>query len=257
MPEETPQLAKAVLPWEVTTLRLTCFLSPRADVGDVEWWKEIVGQVPEKEVKLPRRGSKKQEGPFGEGKLILSIKFNRIDWVFTVNPNEDPDDPTMPSLGLFTQTLALFQSMMERWLHKAPQTQRLAFGAVLISPVSDRVSGYEKLQVLLPSVQLDSQGSSEFLYRINRPRLSNKIEGLSINRLSKWAVESWNYMEMSLPLQLDSPIQQGQQHFACSLELDINTSVEFQTDLPTDQVPAVFSELISLGMEISEKGDIA
>jgi hypothetical protein len=41
------------------------------------------------------------------------------------------------------------------------------------------------------------------------------------------------------------------------LELDINTSADFQEELPSDRLNDIFDELAKLGMEIAEKGDIS
>jgi hypothetical protein len=43
---------------------------------------------------------------------------------------------------------------------------------------------------------------------------------------------------------------------ACRLELDISTMPEWEGELPHDGLPEVFRELVDLGQEIAEKGDI-
>src|SRR5436190_1193852 len=76
---------------------------------------------------------------------------------------------------------------LEAW-QVAPIT-RLAFGAVLAQPTEDRHSGYVQIAKYLPSIRLDVDGSSDFLFQINRPRPSRVgIENLLINRLARWSV---------------------------------------------------------------------
>lgn len=252
MAGETSPTVGTTTVWQANTLRLTAFLSPRAKIERDDWWMELVGQPPEKEVVLPRQGAHQFEGPFGEGRLGLTIRFNRIDWIWTANPLEDVEDEGRPTLGGFEQTLKLFQPMMERWLQKAPPIQRLAIGAILNSPVLSRVEGYKRLEPLLESsIRLNPEKSSDFLYQINRPRPSRRIEGLNINRLSKWSVESWKYMALS-----DKDVHEGREFFSSRVELDINTSADFQGEFPTDKLPLIFNELIDLGKEIGERGDI-
>src|SRR4029077_16583024 len=77
-----------------------------------------------------------------------------------------------------------------RWIKEmSPTISRLAFGAVLFQSAESHETGYELLKSYLPKLEVDSKGSFDFLYQINRPRLSmSGIPSLQINRLSKWAV---------------------------------------------------------------------
>jgi hypothetical protein len=43
---------------------------------------------------------------------------------------------------------------------------------------------------------------------------------------------------------------------ACCIELDINTSPDYQEDLPKEKLPQIFRELVDLGKEIVKEGDI-
>jgi hypothetical protein len=51
-------------------------------------------------------------------------------------------------------------------------------------------------------------------------------------------------------------LQQPTLSFAGSLTLDINTAPERNQDIPLDDLGALFSELVNVGKEIAEKGDI-
>ena len=44
--------------------------------------------------------------------------------------------------------------------------------------------------------------------------------------------------------------------YACRLELDINTDGDFEGELPRQALPALWDELVRLGAEIAEKGDV-
>jgi hypothetical protein len=148
---------------------------------------------------------------------------------------------------------------MLRWLADPPPITRLAFGAALLDPVEDKLTGYRRLSEFLPAVQIDAEGSEDFFYQINRPRKSNlPIKGLRINRLSKWSVAL--IQSFRLTMIPTSPV--GVQNFpgdkchVCRVELDISTPADFQDELPREKLADIFRELAELGSEISLRGDI-
>jgi hypothetical protein len=163
-------------------------------------------------------------------------------------------------LGEFAETADTFRQLMQGWLNgiaDLPLT-RLAFGAVLLQPVKSFAEGYERLERYLP-FPLDSTNSSDFLYRINRSRLSFVgISDLKINRLSTWAVLRVQQVGFAFTLgdipQL-APQSRGHEFMVCRLELDINTDANFSRDMNQEYRDAILDELIDLGKEIAEKGD--
>ena len=84
-------------------------------------------------------------------------------------------------------------------------------------------------------------GIEEFEYRTNRPCRSGVVDGLELNRISKWSVVQ---------------IQQGAggSPFAIQLEMDFNTIAEHQGPLD-DQLQALFEELASLSERCALEGD--
>lgn len=234
-------------------MRLTAFPSPSAQIDKPNWWEHTVGEAPEKRVSRLKRGGQQEEGPFEGGKLILNIQPTRIDWLFTVTKDKEEDVEEIPTIGSFTKSLNPFLQLMLKWLSISPPLQRLAFGAILLQPVDDLETGYRLIATYLPFVQLDSEGSSDFFYQINRPRNSmSGITGLEVNRLSKWSITRWQTSDLSLPAMTYFP---GKPYFACCLELDINTAVDFSDELIGEQLPRVFQELVNLGLEIAREGD--
>jgi hypothetical protein len=167
----------------------------------------------------------------------------------------------MDFVGPFPQALEIFVPLVERWSSLQADVNRLAFGAVLHSRVESLEMGYKKLGELLPSVQLDSEGSSEFFYQINRPRESKSgIARLRINRLSKWSVAvRTRGVLMGRMISDEQTVNwesSGQPMVSCRLELDINTSPEYETALPAQHIRSVFRELVDLAVEVAEKGDL-
>jgi hypothetical protein len=106
-------------------------------------------------------------------------------------------------------------------------------------------------------VQLDTENSSDFHYQINRRRSSKKIPGLSLNRLSKWAVNIAKFSQLALgPIVQEFVISANDLIFAHA-ELDINTVPDNQQPISPEQLPIIFSELIELASEIADQGDVS
>jgi len=162
------------------------------------------------------------------------------------------------TIGPVREALDIFSPLMRRWfeLESCPPVQRLAFGAILRQPVNDQQSGYRQISAYLPFVKLDAENSSDFSYQINRPRVSTSgFAELKINRLSKWSVVAGQSIQFAVGL-TSARYLPGRAYFACHLEVDINTAAEFQGELPRDQLPQIFQELVDLGIEIAREGDI-
>jgi len=157
-----------------------------------------------------------------------------------------------PTIGLFSDAIDSFSELMQSWLEIAPPIQRLALGAVLRQNTVNAQEGYENLSKYL-TFPLDKD-SSEFLYRINRPRKSQNIADLLINRLSTWSVD----LLAGFVLSPNNPIPYSLHpaEFALSLELDINTSADFFGELTPEQLPEILQELVNLSQEIVKEGDI-
>ncbi len=244
--------------WETEVLRLTGFPSPSAEITEPAWWSEIVGEAPERKTLRPRRGGQEEEGPLEGGKLILRVTPTRIDWLFGPIYPPDEEPATFPTIGPFPKTLDTLSKLMFRWfgIQTCPPLRRLAFGAILVQPVDDRKSGYKQISAYLPNVKLDPDGSSDLIYQINRPRDSRSgVPGLRINRLSKWSVSLLQTVAFSLE-KTSVSMAPGRELSACRLELDVNTSADFQGEFPREQVAVIFDELVRLGSEIVDEGDI-
>lgn len=245
------------IPWFVENFRLTAFPGPSARVNSSGWWEKVVGQPPDNQSAQPKFGIMREDGLFEGAKLILSVQPSRIDWLFISAYDQESDGPAFEKLSDFISGTNTFLKAMNRWLAISPTLSRLAFGAVLVMPVANKIAGYEKISPFLPNMKLDPHNSSDFLYQINRPRESEKIKELKINRLCKWSVAITTLTQIVLGPNniLPIPIPEAQRLLA-RLELDINTASEFADEFSQDNVNLLFQELISLGKEIASKGDI-
>jgi hypothetical protein len=235
--------------WQVNTIRFTVFLSPSTVVSGLTIWNKVVGEVPELKIENPRRSDIQLEGNYEKGKLVLKIEPVRIDWYY--RPLEIDFDGT---IGDFDEVLKTFIPLINKWLtsQEFPQVVRIAFGAILFYKVENRENGYQQLAEYLPNVKIDINKSSDFMYQINRPRLSQVgINGLKINRLSKWFITL-----VRDDILTSGNIREGIPLHFCTLELDINTSPDNKDEIPSKKVTNLINEMVEFGKEIALKGDL-
>jgi hypothetical protein len=240
--------------WQAQKLRLTAFPSGPATPTQNEWWRETLGEPPETRTVREREATIDEEGRIqGEADRPLVVTFHweplRMDW--RVRAQDAPEDARAFGPNL-RDVLPWFVGGMQRWLPLAPPIQRLAFGAELALPVDDHAAGNSALRVL---TRLDiPQDGRDFFYQLNRRRSSRTVPDLLVNRLAKWSLLTVRVLQVRVA---DSPRAANlDQAFACRLELDMNTAPEWERELPQESLPALFAELVELGVELSERGDI-
>lgn len=253
MPTPIVQNKADLTTWQVESFRLTCFPSPITELDPTNWWRDVIGEEPENTVVRARERLRQDEGHVNDRKIVLGVQPIRIDWL--MRPNEEEGKFT---IGPFQDSLVPFLEMTASWFKITPPIRRLAFGTILVLPVDSRQAGYKILGKYLPNVKIDPVGTSDFLYQINRPRNSElQIPELQINRLTKWSVLKRGTFGFELsPSTPVAALLPSSETLACRLELDINTSPEYNGDLPTDKLTAIFNELVDLTKEIALKGDI-
>ena len=202
-------------------------------------------------------GVKVAEGSFGgnEKQLQCIIGSDRVDWVLrpsTVLSSRPPEG--LITVGPFEGELPLFLDLSERWLQGSASITRLAFGAVLVAKAADLVEAREKLAPLLPNVTLDVEDVSDFLYRVNRRRVLGSTPRVHGNRLSTWSILQGRLV--AVPGNAPHQLQRTEDFHACRLELDVNTADILSSEMNGEQAAELFKELVDIGKEIAEKGDI-
>lgn len=235
--------------WWVLNSRLTVFVTPDT-VVPAEMWQGIVGEQPETSVVQRASSTRIETGPLAEGKLTLQIQPFRIDWMHEAVGMGDGGRPAV--LGTFPAAAEPLVQLGHRWVQSAwfPSIQRVALGFNLISPTPDRQTGYGELRQFIDGVPT-APDATEFHYQVNRPRASSAgVNGLQVNRLSKWSVGAYKFVAMGAGAH---PIESPLQHHL-HLELDINTSADFQGLIPREEVVRVIDDLFSGAGEICEQG---
>ena len=242
------------LQWDVVSLRITAFPKPGSEVTS-GWWQRVVDDVPDQQTVNPRSGEFLELGKYGPG--ILELKINPVSVNWTHRIEEHQKNVLRVSLGDFKSTSEKFCSLMNKWfeLDGVPTPVRLAFGAILIQPVEDQEGGIVRLSNYIPGVSFNPPPSSDFLYQLNRRRDSRlDIEGLVINRVMKWSLGQQQIMVHHADGRVD--FAHATPNSLVHLEIDINTIPEYEGELETGSLPMIFGELVELGTEIAEKGDI-
>lgn len=232
--------------WQVEALRITAF--PENNTSAL--WKQCVDKEPT-DIRIQR--TETREVKYKNGRIFLIEHPDRIEWRYLAK--QDDNEPLrLPIIGSLEEELDVIVELARKWLNSSDifQLNRLAFGAVLLNPVENMLRGYENLRGFLPflaSVDL-SENSSDFNYQVNRQRNSKIIAGLPINRLTRWGVIRLKQFDLTQARVTDLNL------VASRLELDINTASERTNSLPSADLANLFDELVQMGLELSEKGDI-
>ncbi len=242
--------------WQVETLRITVFPSDINAVSMSKLWDSVIGQDPDA-IHFQKDVIDAREVRLGNGRMVLAKQTDRIDWHY-LSIQDNKDSVQLPIIGKLDEELNTFTDVANACLDSSYllSMNRMAFGAVLLHPVITVEDGNLFLEGKLAKMNLE--GVRDFNYQVNRRRKSQIDPEIEINRLSKWNVYSGQLVTVTI-----DPIR-GQQvstttglSIASKLELDINTFPERTGPLPTHELSAIFGELIDLGLEISERGDIS
>ena len=248
--------------WEVELLRLTTFHSPSSSAPDPSgWWKQVIGNDPDETVTRPRQGETLVTGEHEGRQLLLTVRPQRVDWGLQqiMGPELGLGTGTAPGSQTMAHLVPALESLKRvavGWLGFSPDVIRLAFGAILLKKVPDIQSAYRILAPFLPNVTTPGEEAYDFQYQINRPRQSRSVEGLRVNRLTKWSVMQSGTISVALVPGARPELTTGSLLFASRLELDMNTSPEYGDVIPRDQTNALFVELVELGIEIAANGDV-
>jgi hypothetical protein len=237
--------------WQVLNARLSVFVTPDTIVP-ATLWRDLVGEEPETSTMQRALAMRTDAGSFADGTLNLHTPPMRIDWVYEPPASFAIEGGLPPSLGPFPGAAVPLIQLGRRWAADGwfPSTPRIALGFVLISATQDRAAGYRELAEFVDGVP-NASDAQDFLYQVNRPRPSKSdVEGLQVNRLAKWSVGTFRQFVM-LP---GAPPTVGPPRAHLRLELDINTSEDFNGPIPRDHVERVIDDLLSGALEVSERG---
>ena len=230
------ELVPSIDLWRANQLQLVVFPVAAPVEIDETWWQDTTGQEAVETTK--RRTETTIVGSFGDDtNLIVTADLARIIW--TLAPKVDAENPPFgfPTVGLFPDSRDAFAGLMRRWMvMHCPQIRRIAFTGLLMREAGSHEDAYRLLQPYLRrAVRIDPE-STDFTYRINRPRRS-RVAGfdLRINRLSTWQAAKYSmYAGAVLPggEGRGAPFVPTRSGFGIMLQFDVNTDAERLEEFP-------------------------
>ncbi len=240
--------------WRVESLRVTIFFDQSAIISQQDWYEKCLSVTPETTEYRRAEGMQIDTGILDGHRYTLQVQRGRADWLITtalIVP-----DPTQSDLGgyeLFPKILEGFRD----WLLEIDSVIRIAIGVVGRLQAKSKEHSYQLLQKFLPSMTIDPD-SSEFNYRINRPREFEISPGqnILINRISAWG---------AVVLRQLQPFVIGPNNGGMNLldlgewmrcEIDISSDANRSEIIDPSQKRALFDKLIEICVEIFNKGDV-
>jgi hypothetical protein len=247
--------------WRVEGIRLTAFPVLGEWHAQDDWFDVAVGSAAD-EVNHNSKKSTWDMSHQAESGLRsqLHIEPSRIDWRFgppEVELEQVGQLNDVPALGAFESAFGACSLIVERWLVRSdvPELARIALGVVVRRPVASKAAGYALVPDFIPATP--PQNSSDFMFQINIPvQSSTGIEGLVINRLTKWSVSVFRRLQLTfaggaVPTHAsDVPLT-----FSFRLELDVNTAADFPVGrLPRERLVDIYREFVARTREIATSG---
>jgi hypothetical protein len=242
------------LEWSVETLRVSLFSTEVVSLGPDDW-KGLTGKdTPDAEQKVVGRHT--MSGPFLGGQFSLSASGSRLDCILAALVPSDPiPQAYIPTVGHWPDVCREFVAATEPWLAAtgAPIV-RIAFGAVLLGPQPSLDDAYKSLFGTLKSLKGDPTKMRDLIFRVNWPVNSTSVNGLTINRLTTWAVVRVQF-KLLVETGANVILDETPGSYFVRLEIDHNTTQ--RTD-PFDKngLSAIYKELTKLALENAEKGEL-
>ena len=239
--------------WGTHSIQLIAFpADPMAGMTQ-EWFTAITGEVPE----VTKTRIRREDQAEVQGRLLsLTCEISKIVWAEHAVFKVDEPPSEMPSIGVFAEVRERFTKLIAGWWAVCPPIWRLGFASKIVIPTSGREDSYERLsKCLADSVKIDTKNSSDFNYRINRPRQSKVLPDRKVNRLVTWSAFRIELGLQSSASPQGAPLMRIAVH-SCSADLDINTTQENTEPIPLDNLPSLWEELKGMGAEIAERGDV-
>lgn len=241
--------------WQAELFRLTVFPELGEMQRDPTWWEAITGEPPEESTSNPKKGTSGVHGLYREGKLHLTSAPDRIDWVYIANVMEEPPTIDLPTVGTLREALPVFMDIGDRWLsmRNVPEINRMAFGSVLTHREENREAAYSRVADYVP-IRISPQ-SSDLIYQINVAADSKTgIEGLKLNRLSKWSGAALKSLELNMG-DVSGVRARMPELVAIRVEFDINTMPGTgPSPLPRAKMLDLFHELMSEAETLAVNG---
>jgi hypothetical protein len=243
------------LEWTAETLRLSLFFSDTMKTTAADWTKVTGQDEPQTVQNVASRRS--MIGPFQGGVLHITASGPRIDCILLPkSPTETVEEGYVPTIGTWPAVCTDFQKATSDWVAGFEQPIiRMAFAGTILAKCESLKDAYTQLLGLLKSVRGDPDKMKEVSFRINWPVNSRAANGLTLNRITSWAV---------LQIQLQLMIQTGTKTvvnetpatYVVRMEFDHNTDADRNLAFDRSMLVPIYDELVALALENAEKGEV-
>ena len=238
--------------WEVENLRLSIFHAFRDPQEGI--WRALVGANPTSTERRHQEPIVLEHGVVKGNRLLLASQSERLDWHIQPQPNRtESPEATIPSLTDGVRAIDLLGDALITSIKAIRPVLRLALGVNLVQEADDPDRGLAILSRYLPRLELETHGTQNFVYQINRRRGSSSAKRIQINRLARWSLEEGQTELISIGAQ-GTNIARRIPFFAAKLILDINTVGT--SAISAEKTPELFGEFQYLAQEIADQGDI-
>lgn len=194
--------------WNTESIRFS--LLGVKDGGRVSW-KSLMGKEPESVTNRPSQQISLEEGPYGNGRLVITSQPGRIDITITAMPIDHVNHPT---IGDFAEISEVFEKQISKI--KFPAFNRLAIGVTLTAFPESAVHSAELIKKLVPSFNYEA-GVSDVSIQFNRPK-KLRISGIVLNRLCKFSQMFFQTVQYT-----DNEPKSTKLSDVVQFELDMNT----------------------------------
>lgn len=236
-------------PWKTRGLRLSFFRGKLRADEVIPSFKEVAGSNPDE--RSERQGGLQinEIGPFGPGRLHISVNQARIDinWIAT------PTNDDLGELGDIREASKVLLDRARNWIVGSPGFVRVAFGANLGKPSSEHGEALAKLADYLPKLGLDPHVHSDLVYQVNR-RLD--VGDLQINCIAKWAVNQYINNQFQVGPSGELIPASSLTRFDAGCELDYSSPIESHNLwLGGEQSFGLLVKFAELAAERSDEGE--
>jgi hypothetical protein len=241
--------------WNVESLRLTSFLKNDFNNSLLEnWLKEISKNEP----LSINKSINYFQGLVQINSSMLKLEWNnnRIDLFLSSNA-----PPIESNIGTSNDIERLMHDILLGFfdINDCPVSRRLAIGIILNIPVKDYDEGVDVIQPKLKSVS-NIKGTTDFLFRINKPVQSKMMSELKLNRLMTWSIGYLQILKIPFIISQQNIVQQNVQQdskseMICRLEMDFNTVESGEIGMSADNQKSITIELLNEAMKVVEKGE--
>jgi len=245
------QVARELADWSLANARFSAFSSTSA-AFDATYFEELFGFPPETQTTRKAQFLSEFSTTREQTVYQLVVAGPKIDVIISAGLQVGEVPKAFPVLQEAVQVRVELRRVAASLIGRVPEVRRLAVGEQTLMPAASRIEAYKALARFLPSIKIDAENSSDFFYRINRPRIVDfNGQKRVINRLSQWGCLQLNVTVTAS--EVSKTVVSGE---AVSLITDVNSTAEDDLSaLTSEEKVKITDKLFAFSAELSEKGD--